>query len=114
MHLGPEPIAGNAVNLDLTAGHLSADVPSSVAVDVDRPSANAMTDVMDASQIPLDINPSIGRIARDGEQIRQRQPLVPMLDLELFDLSKRFGAYLIRDHILDLDWDKRFRVIAQF
>ena len=72
MHLGPQPVARVAIDLDPSTSHLAADMPSRVTMDVDRASTHAVADVMDARQVPLEIDLAVRGIARDGEQLGQR------------------------------------------
>jgi hypothetical protein len=113
VHLAPQPIAGVAIDLDPSASHLTADVPSRVAMDVNRADTHAVADAMDARHCPLEVDPLIGRIACGGEDLGKGQPLIPMLDFEFFNFRQGLVAYPIRDHPLDLDRNGSFRVVAQ-
>ena len=113
VHLAADPIAGVSFDHDPPAGHLAAQVPARVAVDVDLPVAHPVADEVHAGQVSLEVDPPVGRIAGDGEQLGQRQLPVAVEDLDPLDLGQRLVAQPVGDHALDLDGDGGLREVSQ-
>ena len=110
MHLAADPVAGVAFDDDSPAGHLAAEVASGIAVDVDLARAHPIADKVHAGQVSLEVDPAVGRIARDSEHLGQRQFAVAVEDLEPLDLGERLLAQPVGNDPLDLDgngWSAR-------
>src|SRR5262249_34465010 len=113
VHLAPDPVAGIPVDHDPPAGHQAADVATRVAVNMDFARAHAIADVVDPLQVPLEVDPAVGRVAGDGEQLGERQLAVAVVGLQPLDLGQGLVAEPVRSHALDLDGYVRPRAVAQ-
>ena len=70
-HLGTRPVPGVPGDADRSARHPGAQVPAGVAMDEDRAVGHATADLVDATQIALEIDPAVRDVARDREAARQ-------------------------------------------
>ena len=113
VHLAANPVARIPVDVDCAARHLAADVTAGIAPDVDFPFRHLGADPVDARQVALELEARIGGIAADVEELRQRDLLVPVKNLEPLDLGECLATNGGRCQPLDFDWYGVFPVVAE-
>src|SRR5262249_30349318 len=70
-HFAADPVARIAVDVDRSAGHLAAHMTAHVAADVNLSFGHLGADPVDARQVPHKLDPPVGRITADVEELRE-------------------------------------------
>jgi len=71
VHFAADPVARIAVDVDRSAGHFAAHVTARVAADVNFSFGHLGADPVDTRQVPLELEPPVGRITADVEELRE-------------------------------------------
>src|SRR5262249_37239162 len=84
VHFAADPVARIAVDVDRSARHLAAHMTARVAADVNLAFGHLGADPVDARKVPQKLNPPVGRLTANVEELRECEFPVAVEDLEPF------------------------------